>query len=141
MKILSKLFGRKEDRTSLIRVRAIMGPFIKACFLTLGERQKDSSEGLVLLLFMLGAVDMLCQVHDIDKEGYLALFEIMLRDELGGYSDVEARIVLDAVIQATAENDSRRTMKEGAESLRMWLLGEDVAAPHRLTELLNSLRH
>lgn len=139
MGLFSKLFGQKDDRDPVVRVRAIMERFIEACFLTLGShRKKDASEGLVVLLFMLGAIDMLCQVNGVEEQTSLALFESMLKDELGGYSDEEARTVLREVVQATADSDSQRIIQEGAESLRTWLIGEDISAPHRLTELLNA---
>ena len=139
MGLFSKLPGQKDDLDPVVRVRAIMGVFIEACFLTLGShRKKDPSEGLVVLIFMLGAIDMLCQVTGVEKRTSLALFESMLKDELGDYSDEEAHTLLRAVVQATADSDSQRIMEEGAESLRTWLIREDVAAPHRLTELLNS---
>lgn len=139
IKYFSKLLGRKDNPSPEMRVRAIMERFNNACFLTLrDDREKNESEGLLVLLFMLGATDMLCQVNGIEKQTRLALFESMLKNELGGYSDEEAHTVLEAVLQVMADGDSQRIMKEGAESLRAWLLGQDVAAPHRLAELLSS---
>jgi len=116
-----------------------MQRFSEACFLTLdSQRTKDPADRLVVLLFMLGAIDMLCQVNDVEKRTSLTLFESMLKEDLGGYSDEDARVVLRGVVKATADSDCQHVMKEGADSLRTWLIGEDIAAPHRLTELLNS---
>lgn len=141
MGILGKWFGRKDAPTPTARVRGLMGGFIEACFITIDakSRKQKSSDGRLMLLFMLGAIDMLCQVHDIDKKTSLALFESMLQAELGGYTPAQARAVLVEVVRATADSDGKRLMHEGAESIREWLTGISPMAPHRLSELLSEL--
>lgn len=133
---------QKDVQDPVVNVRAIMERFSYACFLTLdSQRTKDAGDRLVILLFMLGALDLLCQVNGVEKRRSLTLFESMLKDvkyDLGGYSDENARKVLQGLVKATADKDGQFIMREGAESLRTWLIGEDIAAPHRLTELLNS---
>jgi hypothetical protein len=139
IKFFSKLLGRKAPISPEAKVRAIMERFNYACFVGLPESPKNESEGLLVLLFMLGATDMLCQVNGLERQACLPLFESMLKNELGDYSDEEAHSVMDAVLQATADSESQGMMKEGAESLRTWLIGQDIAGPSRLAELLNSL--
>jgi hypothetical protein len=91
---------------------------------------------MTVLLYMFGAVDMLCQVHNIEEKVTMNLFENLLKDELGEYNAEQAQVLLRAVIQASAATEGQQMMKEGAEALRAWLTGVDVAAPHRLTEIL-----
>lgn len=138
MGILGKWFSRKDAPTPTARVRGLMGGFIEACFITIdGKSRQKSSDGRLMLLFMLGAIDMLCQVHEIDEKASLALFESMLQAELGGYTPAQARAVLVEVVRATTDSDGKRLMHEGAESIREWLTGISPLAPHRLSELLS----
>lgn len=139
MSIFTRSLGRKDTPDPITRVRGLMGGFIEACFLTINAQStKDPGDGLLMLLFMLGAVDILCQVHDVDKRASLALFESMLQDELGGYTPAQAHAVLRDVVQATTDSDGKSVMQEGAESIRSWLTGISSLAPHRLSELLSA---
>jgi len=79
---------------------------------------------------------MLCLVFNTEKKVNLNLFENLLKDELAEYDAEQAQVLLRAVIQASATTEGKKMMKEGAEALRAWLTGVDVAAPHRLTEIL-----
>lgn len=138
------IFGRwlagrkgKEAPDPIVRVRGLMGGFIEACFVSIdAENHRRPSDGRTTLLFMFGAVDMLCQVNEIDERASLELFESMLQDELGEFSPEQAHAVLVEVIQATTDSGGKRIMREGAESIRGWLTGTVPLAPHRLIELL-----
>ena len=137
MTFLRKLFGKRESRDDIMRIRAIMEKFIEASFISLGSfDRKDSAQGMTVLLYMFGAVDMLCQVHNIEEKVTLNLFENLLKEELGEYNAEQAQVLLRAVIQASAATEGQQMLKEGAEALRAWLTGGEVAAPHRLTEIL-----
>jgi len=114
-----------------------MDKFIEASFISLGSfDKKDSAQGMTVLLYMFGAVDMLCQVHNIEEKLTLNLFENLLKEELGEYNAEEAQVLLRTVIQASAASEGQQMMKEGAEALQAWLTGIDIVAPHRLTEIL-----
>lgn len=137
MSFLGKLLGHRKD-DEITRIRKIMGTFIGASFL--GRAHPDrrgADQEKIVLLYMLGALDMLCQAHKQDAKTTLTLFESLLKgEELGGYSDEEAQVLLNGVVKASDEQDGKELMDEGAEALRTWLIGENVAAPHRLTEIL-----
>lgn len=140
MRIFGRWFGRKDTPDPITRVRGLMGGFIEACFVTIDAKSRQNSrDGRLMLLFMLGAIDMLCQVHEIDKRASLALFESMLQEELGAYTPAQARAVLLEVVRATTDSDGQRIMREGAESIRGWLTGISPLTPHRLSELLSEL--
>ncbi|MEX2162852.1 MAG: hypothetical protein WD823_01235 [Sulfuricaulis sp.] len=139
MSFFRKLFGKREESNNVAHVRAILEKFIEASFIPLsGIDEKSSSHGMTILLYMFGAVDMVCQVKGVDQQTTMLLFNEMLQNELGEYTDKEAEALLKEVIKASAEPEGQQLMKEGAEALRLWLTESDLAVPYRLTELLKS---
>ena len=137
MSLIGKLFGSSNENNEIARIRKIIEKFIEASFLGLAHLDnKNPNQGEITLLYMFGAIDMLCQVNGLDNNVTLDLFKSMLKDELGEYGDEEAQVLLNEIIQATSEEDGQELMREGGEALRTWLSGEDAAAPHRLTEIL-----
>ena len=137
MTFLRKMFGKRESLDDITRIRTIIDKFIEASFIPLGSFDRENSaQGMTVLLYMFGAVDMLCQVHNIEEKLSLSLYENLLKEELGEYNAKEAQVLLSVVIQASAASEGQQMMKEGAEALQAWLTGVDVAAPHRLTEIL-----
>ncbi len=137
MGLFRKFFGKSKKENSASSVRAIMGKFIEASFATLNnDAEKNKNEGMTILLYMFGAVDMLCQVKSVDENVTLTLFSSMLQNELGEYSNEEAQALLSAVVEASAQDRGQDVMKEGGEALRAWLVGSEPGAPFRLTEIL-----
>lgn len=134
------MFGGLNKKNEVVRVRKIIEKFVEVSFLSLTHiDSKSPDQGRITLLYMFGALDMLSQVKGLDTNITLELFKNMLKEELGGYSEEEAQVILREIIQATAEQEGQNLMKEGGEAIRTWLIGEDSAAPHRLTEILLKL--
>ena len=137
MRLFDKFFGKKKDDDNFVRIRSILEKFIEATFLTLNDAdKKDSSQGMTILLYMFGAVDMLCQFKGMDENTTLILFNEMLKNELGEYTDEQAQALLTEVIRVSAQTEGQQLMKEGGEALRSWLVKSDPRAAFRLTEIL-----
>lgn len=139
MSFFRKFFGKSKEDSNFVSARAILEKFIEVSFIPLNSMdEKSSREGMTILLYMFGAVDMVCQVKNVDEQTTLVLFNEILKNELGEYTDEQAEALLREVVKASAEPEGQQLMKEGAEALRSWLTDSDPAAPFRLTELLIS---
>jgi len=105
---------------------------------TILQNVERDKAGIVMLLYMFGALDILCQSQNIDTKRTLMLFQSLLQDELGNYSDEDAKTLIQAIAQASATPYGKEIMKEGAESIRLWING--LALPHhRLSETLREM--
>jgi hypothetical protein len=117
-----------------------MHNFIEACMLGLEtDKTKSPSHGMAFLLFMLGALDMLSQTQGINEKNTLILFRDLLREDLGGYSEEDANALLNTVVQASGDSQGQNFMREGAETIKLWMSGIPNA-PYRLSEILDSIR-
>lgn len=113
-----------------------MNHFIEASHVGLDANQLNSSEhGQVYLTYMFGAVDALCQVHQIDTASTVSLFQELLEDIMGGYSPDEAKQLVHDILRTSETAEGQRIMSEGGESVQTWISGAKLA-PHRLQELL-----
>ena len=140
MNIIRKIFAKRANVSPLWQVHRIMHNFIEACLLGLEEsKTKSSSHGMAFLLFMLGAVDMLSQTQGIDEKDTLILFRDLLKEDLGGYSEEDADTLLNTVVQASGDAQGHHFMKEGAETIKLWISGVQ-SAPHRLSEILSAIQ-
>lgn len=138
MKLFGKLFGKKEPSPTQ-RVRGIMQHFVEASHVALDvARLQTPKHGQMYLTYMFGAVDMLCQVNQIDNAKTVALFEGLLEDLLGGYSPDESKQLTQVVLRASGNTNGQHIMREGAEAVRLWISGVTLA-PHRLQELLSEI--
>ena len=130
------VFGKKKELFSTQQVRGIMQHFVEASYMGLDNARMQTPEhGKMCLTYMFGAVDMICQVNQFDSAKTVALFQGLLEDILGEYSPEEAKQLTQVVLKASDTPDGQRIMREGGESLRMWIDGMTLA-PHRLQELL-----
>ena len=137
MSLFGKLFGNRNKNDEITRIRKIIEKFVEVSFLGLTHLDKrNPDKGKIILLYMFGALDMLCQVNNLDENTTLALFKNILKEELGEYTDEQSQVLLNEIVQASDEQEGQELMKEGGDALRTWLIGEDVASPHRLTEIL-----
>lgn len=136
MNLLGKLFGKKKELSPTQRVRGIMQHFVEASHIGLDAAHLQTPEhGQMYLTYMFGAVDMLCQVNQLDNANTVVLFQGLLEDLLGGYSPEEAKQIIQVVLRASGNPDGQRIMREGGESVKRWIDGVTLA-PHRLQELL-----
>jgi len=139
MKLLEKLFGKRKEPSPTQRVRGIMQHFVEASHVALDTARFQTPEhGQMYLTYMFGAVDMLCQVNHLDGAQTVTLFQGLLEDLLGGYSPDEAKQLTQIILRASGDPDGQRLMREGGESVRLWI-GGAALAPHRLQELLSEI--
>ena len=139
MNILGKIFGKKKELSPTQRVQGIMQHFVEASHVGLAAAHLQTPEhGQMYLTYMFGAVDMLCQVNQLDDAKTVVLFQGFLEDLLGGYSPEEAKQLTQVVLRASGNTDGQRIMREGGESVRMWIGGVTLA-PHRLQERLSEI--
>lgn len=139
MNFFQKFFGKTEESNNVARARTILEKFIEASFIPLSDvEERSSSQGMTILLYMFGAVDMVCQVKGVDEQRTMVLFNELLQNELGEYTGKQADTLLKEVIKASAEPEGQQLMKEGAETLRLWLTDGEPSAPLRLKRLLMS---
>jgi len=139
MKLFEKLFGKKKEMSPTQRVRGIMQHFVEASHVGMdASRLQTPEHGQTYLTYMFGAVDMLCQMHQLDDAKTVGLFQGLLENLLGDYSPEEAKQLTQVVLRASSTPDGQRIMTEGGESIRMWISGATLA-PHRLQELLSEI--
>lgn len=137
MNLFGKLFGKKKELSPFEQMRGIMQRFIEASHIGMDSAGLRTPEhGQLYLTYMFGAVDMLCQTHQIDDVKTVALFQELLEDLLGGYSPEEAKRLTQVVLRGSGTPDGQKIMREGAETIKMWIGGVTLA-PHRLQELLS----
>jgi hypothetical protein len=139
MNILGRLFNKKKEPLPTQRVRGIMQNFVETSHVALDTTRLQTPEhGQIYLTYMFGAVDMLCQINQIDDVKTVALFQGLLEDMLGSYSPEEAKQLTQTVLRVSGNPDGQRIMKEGGESVKLWIGGVTLA-PHRLKELLSEI--
>ena len=139
MSFFRKFFGNHEESNNVARARAILEKFIEISFMPMIDiEEKSSRQGMTTLLYMFGAVDMICQVKGVDEQTTMMLFTKMLQNELGEYTGEQAEALLREVVKISAEPEGQQLMKEGAEAIRLWLTDSDPSAPLRLKKLLMS---
>lgn len=139
MGLFKSIFKKKTQLTPTKKVKGIMQRFALVSFVGIDpSKMKNEEAGQLCLIYMFGAVDMLCQSHQLGPESTIDLFQSMLQEELGDYSPEEAKKVAQVTIRASAEPSGKDIMREGGEALRMWIAGVALA-PHRLQELLAAI--
>jgi hypothetical protein len=99
------------------------------------DRLQTPEHGQIYLTYMFGALDMLCQVNQIDDRSTVAMFQGLLEDILGGHSPDEAKQLTQVILHVSTNPEGQRIMKEGGEAVQAWIKGAALA-PHRLKELL-----
>ena len=137
MSFFRKFFGKNSSGDILVRVRAIMEKFIEVSLVTVPV-ERDPDQGKIILVYMFGALDFLCQWKEVDEKTTLTFFKELLKNELGDYTCEQAEIILREVVKVSAEAEGQLLMKEGAETLKAWLADTEPGAPFRLTEILIS---
>ena len=124
MNLFAKLFGKKKELSALQRVRGTMERFIEASHIGMNSDGLQTPEhGQLYLTYMFGAVDMLCQTHHVDDVNTITFFQGLLEDLLGGYSPEEAKRLTQVVLHGSGTPDGQRIMREGAETIKMWIGG------------------
>jgi len=142
MSVFRKPFGKKKELSPTQRVHGIIQHFVEASHVGMDVACLQTPEhGQLYLTYMFGAIDMLCQAYQLnDAKTVVALFQGLLEDLLGVYSTEEARQLTQVVLRASGTPDGQRIMREGGETVKMWISGATLA-PHRLQELLSEVHN
>ena len=129
------LLATKQIRTAAMegqptpKQALILKSYLNSSMIMLSEELKNPAVRLGLQVFILGMTDMLRQVEELSWEQFIAIYEATLSEHKLLPSMPVANFVERIGEKASSNEDIEMVMRQGAQSIQMYITENDAQAP------------
>ena len=130
------MFWKRKKATPAPKQALILKAYLAVSMALLSDKLSDPVARAGLQVFVLGMTDMLRQAESLDWEQFNAIYETTLSE-----NELLPSIPIEAFVQkvgklASTNSDIEKVMRQGAKSIKMYVVERDANAP---TDLIGAV--